>query len=140
MKTTLRQMFPAILVLTLFANPVAAAPGDEEAAIEAANRWLELVDSGQFSESWRHSSSVFRQTVSEVQWENSLAVVREPLGKLISRKVVVSRYTEAYPGAPDRRYVVLQYQAVYERKESAIETLMPLYDDGEWRVSGYFIR
>ena len=63
-----------------------------------------------------------------------------PLGKLISRKVVVSRYTEAYPGAPGRRYVVLQYQAVYERKESAIETLMPLYDDGEWRVSGYFIR
>jgi hypothetical protein len=45
------------------------------------------------------------------------------------------------PGAPEGRYVVIQYETVFENKASAVETITPMLDpDGAWRVSGYLIR
>ncbi len=44
------------------------------------------------------------------------------------------------PGAPDGRYVVILYDAVYEHKQAAVETVTPMYDGDAWRVSGYFVR
>jgi hypothetical protein len=45
------------------------------------------------------------------------------------------------PGAPDGRYVTIQYETVFEKKASAVETITPMLDpDGIWRVSRYFIR
>ncbi len=140
MNISLRQLVPAVFLMTFFASSVMAGPGDKEAAMRVAKKWLALVDAGQFSESWEHSSSVFRETVPAERWQESLTLAREPLGELISRKVVFSRYTDALRGAPGRRYVIIQYEALYEGNKSAIETITPLYEDGEWRVSGYFIR
>ena len=140
MNISLRRLVLAVFLTTFFASSVMAGPGDKEAAMRVAKAWLALVDAGQFSESWQHSSSVFREAVPAAKWQESLTAVREPLGELISRKVVFSRYTEALRGAPGRRYVIIQYEALYEGDKSAIETVTPLYDDGEWRVSGYFIR
>ena len=45
------------------------------------------------------------------------------------------------PGAPDGEYVVFEFQTRFERKRAAIETVSPMRDrDGQWRVSGYYIR
>jgi hypothetical protein len=67
--------------------------------------------------------------------------VRGPLGELTSRKISSRKYTEQLPGAPDGQYVVLQFDAVYANKASAVETVTPMLDeDGVWRVSGYFIK
>jgi len=36
---------------------------------------------------------------------------------------------------------VIQFDAVFENKSSAVETVTPMLDpDGVWRVSGYFVR
>ena len=49
--------------------------------------------------------------------------------------------TESLPGAPDGHYVVLHYETSFENKKTAIETVTPMLDqDGDWRVSGYYIR
>ncbi|KPJ71393.1 hypothetical protein AMJ52_08655, partial [candidate division TA06 bacterium DG_78] len=63
------------------------------------------------------------------------------LGKLVSRTVKSAKYTTSLPGAPDGEYVVIQYEASFENKQSAIETVTPMKDtDGAWRVSGYYIK
>jgi hypothetical protein len=50
-------------------------------------------------------------------------------------------YAEKLPGAPEGKYVVIQYETVFENRASAVETVTPMLDpDGVWRVSGYFIR
>jgi hypothetical protein len=69
-----------------------------------------------------------------------MAAARGPLGKIISRRVRSAQYAESLPGAPDGRYVVIQYEAIYEHKRSAIETVTPMDQNGEWKVSGYYIR
>jgi hypothetical protein len=120
-----------------------AAPqqSPEDAGKAAASAWLQLVDDGKYAESWKEASSSFRNAVSKEQWEKAMHASRDPLGKTISRKLKGATFTRTLPGAPDGEYVVIQYETSFEHKQSAIETVTPMLDrDGNWRVSGYFIK
>ena len=111
------------------------------AAIEAAETWLKLVDEGQYEQSWAQAAEFFRKNVSREQWMTALNGVRKPLGKVLSRKVLNSTYTTALPGAPDGQYVIIQFETSFENKQNAVETVTPMLDtDGQWRVSGYYIK
>ena len=113
----------------------------EKAAIASAEKWLTIVDKGKYMESWEESSEYFKQAVTQEQWEQAVQAVREPLGKLISRKVKSATYTTSLPGAPDGQYVVIEFNTSFENKKSGIETVTPMIDkDGMWRVSGYYIK
>jgi len=113
----------------------------EKAAVTAAEAWLTLVDTGKYSESWKQSAEYFRNSIKKDQWEQSLQSVRSPLGKVISRKVKTKSYQTALPGTPDGQYVVIQFETSFQNKKSAVETITPMLDkDGQWRVSGYFIK
>jgi Protein of unknown function (DUF4019) len=128
--------------LILGTTTVMAARSDrEKAAIASAEKWLRIVDEGRYSESWEESSEYFKQAVQQDQWEQAVQAVREPLGKLISRKVKSASYKTSLPGAPDGQYVVIQFNTSFENKKSGIETVTPKMDkDGMWRVSGYYIK
>lgn len=66
---------------------------------------------------------------------------RDPLGKVLTRKLKSATYAKTLPGAPDGEYVVIQYESSFEHKQSAIETVTPMLDkDRSWRVSGYYIK
>jgi len=113
----------------------------EKAATESANHWLSLIDVGDYSASWNEAAPVFKGAVSKNQWAQMLQSTRAPLGTVISRTVKSAVYKNSLPGAPDGQYVVIQYESSFEHKKSAIETVTPsLGDDGQWRVSGYYIR
>ena len=130
-----------ILLATLcFCATVAASEEAEKQAEEAALAWLSLVDAEQYKASWKEAASLFRAQVSVKQWSQAVTAARKPFGKLKSRQLKNAQYTTSLPGAPDGEYVVLQFEAVYEHKASAIETVTPMQDDGSWRVSGYYIR
>jgi hypothetical protein len=99
------------------------------------------VDSGTYAESWKEAASFFRGAASEEDWKKAMAGARGPLGKLVSRKVKSRTYAESLPGAPDGKYVVIQFDASFENKKTAVETVTPMQEpDGSWRVSGYFIK
>jgi hypothetical protein len=118
-----------------------AADKPEDAAQAAAELWLKLVDAGDYAGSWEQAAKVFKGAVKQGDWGQMAGGVRTPLGKLVSRKLKSREYTEKMPGAPDGKYVVIQYDTVFEHKASAVETVTPMADpDGVWRVSGYFIR
>ena len=113
----------------------------ETAAEDSATKWLALVDAGDYAGSWEEAAPFFKNAVSKEQWVKQLTAVRGPLGKLISRKLKSATYRTSLPGAPDGQYVVIQYDSTFEHKTSAVETVTPMLSkDGQWRVSGYFIR
>jgi len=51
-----------------------------------------------------------------------------------------SEYRTTLPGAPDGEYVVIQFDSSFEHKESALETVTPVLEEGKWKVSGYYIK
>jgi len=131
----------ASFVVAGFAASVGAADKPEDLAQAAAESWLKLVDAGDGAASWEQAAKLFKGVVTKDQWTQALAGVRPPLGKVVSRKLKSRQYSEKLPGAPDGKYVVIQYETVFEKKPSAVETITPMLDpDGVWRVSGYLIR
>ena len=129
----------------LFSFITTTAPAADQAAVDeatkAADGWLKLVDNGDYKQSWETASSLFRNAVTEDQWAKQVGSAREPLGALVSRKLKSAQYATSLPGAPDGKYVVIQDDTVFQNKSAAVETVTPMLDkDGQWRVSGYFIR
>jgi uncharacterized protein DUF4019 len=133
------KLFCALVVLA--AIPAWAAEKPEDAAQAAAESWLKLADDAKDEASWDQAAALFKGAVTKEQWKQALSAARGPLGKLVSRKVKSRQYMEKVPGGPDGKYVVIQYDTVFEKKASAVETVTPMMDkDGVWRVSGYYIR
>jgi hypothetical protein len=132
----------AIITLLLCASAAAQAQQKpEQLAQKSAEAWLILVDSGKYAQSWDEAAQVFKSAVTKDQWQSALGTVRTPQGKILSRTLKSATYTKTLPDAPDGEYVVIQYDTNFEHKQAAVETVVPMRDkDGEWRVSGYFIK
>lgn len=140
----MRQCTVCLLLLCLYiwvGVAIAQGPEKEKAAVAAAEKWLSMVDSGNYEQSWREAAGYFKNAVTEEKWVQSLNAVRNPLGKRISREVKSKIYQTSLPGAPDGEYVVIQFKTSFGNKKSAIETVTPMFEkDGSWRVSGYYIQ
>lgn len=127
------------LALGLLAALAACHAAEEEAATQAADQWLALVDSGQYAESWKRSTSRFRESLSTEGWETTITAARQPLGELVSRELGNANYTDWLPGGLEGDYVLIQYRAEYENKKT-VETVTASFEEGEWRISSYLIR
>ena len=143
----MRTKFNVLLVLiflftTLFASySYADEVAATKAAIAVSKEWLALVDNGNYGDSWYEAAILFQAAITKEDWIKGLNAARVPFGKLISRELKSAKYTKTLPGAPDGEYVVIQYNTSFENKKSAVETITPMLDkDGDWRVSGYYIK
>jgi hypothetical protein len=137
------------LILILFVSACSHKTGSnvtgtaqpEAKAQKSAEQWLALVDAGNYAESWKTAAAYFQTAVSQDQWEHTIVAVRKPLGDLVSRQLKSAQYTRSLPGAPDGEYVVLQFNTSFVNKKEAVETITPMLDpDGQWKVSGYYIK
>lgn len=113
----------------------------EKKALDASLAWLTLVDDERYAESWSTAAHYFRNAISKEQWQQSLGSVRKPLGNVIKRTVKSTQYATSLPGAPDGKYVVIQFETSFKNKKTSVETITPMLErDGSWRVSGYYIK
>lgn len=133
-----RALLLTCLVAT--ASPARAADSSEAAALQAGEAWLKLIDTGQYGASWDQASAMFRKAVPRATWEKQAAAAREPLGKMLERKVSSKQLMHELPGAPDGTYVVVIFDTRFEHKERGHETVTMMLDGGGFRGAGYFIR
>jgi len=78
----------AACAIALAFSGIAAEPEKEKAAVVAAEKWLVLVDGGKYEETWKEAAAYFKSAVKQEQWVQLVTAARQPLGKLVSRKVV----------------------------------------------------
>jgi hypothetical protein len=113
----------------------------EQIAVREGESWLAMMDAGKYADSWRAAAAVMRGAVTMEKWESTMKNVRDPLGKLESRKLQSATYTTLLPGVPDGDYVVILYETSFEHKATAQETvIMSREKDKVWRVAGYYIK
>jgi len=108
--------------------------------VSSAISWLEVVDSGEYAESWSEASPYFQSQISSDNWEQALKKVRHPLGKVLSREVTTSSLHTSLPGAPEGNYLVVVFSTSFEQKSSATETVTVSQTGDDWRAVGYFIK
>jgi hypothetical protein len=109
----------------------------ELAARDAAERWLALLDAGEFGKAWDQSARLFRERVSRQQWVSDIPGHRAPLGAMKARRTEVASYKVTMPGAPDGEYVTVRFSTDFEKKKDAQELVTLVYENGAWRPLGY---
>lgn len=139
------KLFAPIALAVMLASPSAAVHAEPidhtRAGVEAAERWLAVLDAGRGADAWSAAAASLRAAVTQEQLASGLAAARAPFGAFKSRKLANARYTTTLPGAPPGEYVVIQFESTFDRRAGAIETVTPMREaDGSWKVSGYFIR
>ena len=137
----IKRLMMTFTIICSLVGAIAMAQDKNEAAKKSAESWLAVVDKGDYAASYDEAASIFKLAITKEDWLQKVRAARSPLGKMISRKLKLMQYETTLPGAPDGEYVVVQYDTSFENKRSAVETITPTLDkDGQWRVSGYFIR
>jgi hypothetical protein len=141
----MRSLAIATFLAALGGCGVAAAAADETIdtsdAMATANEWLALIDRGRGREAYETAAENFRKGIEQVKWEVTVDTVRNTLGNLVARKLRTATYTRTLPGAPDGEYVVIYFDARFERKALATELVTTEREkDGNWRVGGYWVK
>ncbi len=113
----------------------------KDEAIAVAKPWLGLIDNEEYEKSWDETAVIFQNAVSRENWGPTVKNVRSMFGKFINREMKSATYATSLPGVPDGEYVIIQFITKFEKKENAVETITPKKNEnGEWQVSGYFIK
>jgi len=120
------------------------------AALNAAQSWVALVDSGRYAESWNNSTQYAKDKLPKEKWTQICESARKPLGRNTSRKLKSKKYLTFLPGyheltprpgAPKGEYVMIEFKSSFENRDSVIEVITPMLEkDGQWRVSDYMMK
>jgi len=115
-------------------------PEAESAGALAAEQWLRIVDSGEYQNSWDEAATMFQAQVTKPEWSKMLTGARKPLGSVQSRTLSKTSFKTSLPGAPDGEYVVSIFDATFEEKAKAVETVTAAKIHDDWRIVGYLIK
>ena len=119
-------------------SAAAVAPSASESAA-AARKWLALIDSQQWQQSWSAAGSLFTSHISAADWQARAQPLRQQLGPVTSRTLKTVTKANALPGAPDGQYEILQFATDFAQKGPGIETVTLAHEPSGWKVDGYFI-
>ncbi|MBR0552220.1 helix-turn-helix domain-containing protein [Stakelama marina] len=135
---TLALALAALTILPHGPSPLAQTPTTESPAtnpevVDIARHWLELVDEGQWKESYQATGASFQRLNTEAAWAKASEQIRPPLGVVISRTFASH---EDVP-APPHGYEVVRFHTKFaNRADEAVETVSLDRENGEWRVTG----
>ncbi len=157
MKTRAKVIFNSMLILAGAALFAEQATVQEPAAIKteisaddqadvissvtAAEKWLNLVDNGNYHDSWETAAVTFKLKIPEASWTTILDTTRKPLGNITNRKILEQKPAFDPQGLPKGKYMVIFYETSFSTKPKGNElvTLMKL-DDGTWKVLTYLVK
>ena len=133
----------------------------KKAALEAAGRWLEIFDSGQYGNAFQEMAPALKQVIDTERWEAATKAIRAPLGQVLGRKPGEVRYLQTEPSEslaqlatgvrmfqerkiqlPYREWVLVRCQARFQRHRGPVAESLQLVkdDDGKWKVIAILIQ
>jgi hypothetical protein len=134
---------PLVMLVMLLVSSFALAQEDKNIveAKAAAERWLDLADTGNYDATWDQAAGAFQAAIDKAAWNGTVQSARLPFGAFKSRTLQSATYSKTLPGAPAGEYVVIQYLTQFDGDRKAVETVTPSRAaDGSWKVSGYYIK
>jgi hypothetical protein len=108
------------------------------AATAESDRWLALIDGGNYAETWVAAAVVLQEAIPQKEWVADLTARQPKVGRTIMRERKSGRYSKTLRGAPTGDYVIVSYLTKFEKTPVVEETLAVAKDAiGQWRVAGY---
>ena len=116
-------------------STLVSEPQPNAEVVEAARRFLMLVDEGRWDESYRATGTAFQALNTAEVWAAVSEKVRVPLGAVNSRVLLSQEYL---PAPPDG-YEVVKFRTRFVNKADAVETVTLDREGASWRVVGITI-
>lgn len=135
-------------LMGLASAPVMAGPAAEPARAQALTAslekqalvWLSQLDGKDYQASLNSAAAAFRAKVTPDKWEDGVKQLRSMLGETKSRKLVSTQRQTNPEGAPKGEYQFLLFDTQFDQKTVKENVVFVKEPDGQWRVTGYFIR
>ena len=126
------------LILALLAACTSDGIETQQSPQSSATSFLELIDKGNYEESWTEASTWLRKNVDANQWAEHAGSYRQPLGIVEHRKFNSIEYHESLEDMPAGDYALVFFDSSLSNNASATEIVgLMLDDDSMWRVIGY---
>ncbi len=116
-------------------EPEGGMQSDTAGARVTVDEWLSLIDAGNYAEAYDMASSLLKENVTRDEFVAAYQEARSLLGTVRSRAFRSATPTITLPGAPPGDYVVFEFDADYEHKESAVERVTTADEAKVWRVA-----
>ena len=136
----MKKLHAAALAAFLMIGSAALAQSPKEVADArvAAERWMKLMDSEEYSAAWNSGSEGMRKGMPKFGWNLLASTVHMPLGTFKARTFKSSEVNAATSDKPAS--VTLTYIGDYENSHNVLEKFTAVQEkDGQWRVSGFTI-
>lgn len=104
-----------------------------------ADKFLTLLDRGNYVGAWESSATIFKNSVTREDWDTQIGRVRGALGKAKTRTQRDAVNQKDPSNHPPGEYVLITFESGFER-DDVLETLVLFRQDKEWLLAGYFIK
>ena len=111
----------------------------ENTTRSVAERWLEMLDDGDYEEAFEHESIRFRIAGTQKQFVRYMQGRRAPFGHVESRKFIGAAAMKKLVGLPDGLYQSVLFKSTFENKSVAAERVILTKEAGRWQVIDYRI-
>ena len=111
----------------------------EEAARLAAERWLSLLDQGDYHEAFEWKAQDFRMAQTQTQFVRYMQARRAPFGNALGRKFIGAINTHKIVGVPEGNYFSVLFKTAFEKKSETAERVILVQQSVGWRVLEYRI-
>ena len=112
---------------------------DQEAARTAADKWLRLLDQGDYAEAFEWEAQDFRMFRTQQQFVRAMQARRAPFGRAISRRIIGSAAIKKLVGFPEGAYQTVIFKTSFEKKSPTAERVILVEQEVGWRVIEYRI-
>ena len=112
---------------------------DENTTRGVAERWLEMLDDGDYEEAFEHESLRFRISGTQKQFVRYMQGRRAPFGRAASRKFIGAASMKKLVGLPDGDYESVLFKSTFENKSVAAERVILTKESDRWHVIDYRI-
>lgn len=136
----------AVLILAclfIIFFPILSEKPDAQKTAEAtaeALAFLQLVDAGKYAESWQSAASLMRERVPQAEWIATLSKAQALSGPLVERVKKNASYSKTAQDSPEGEYILLTFEAKFQRAEEVAEYVTVMREGERWRVAGYFLK
>ena len=137
----------AVLLMALSVGGQAQAITPEQRkALNAAERWLVIVDAERYANAWAMAAESLKASVPQQEFRDGIGKIRKDYGRVVLRKSEKIGFVGETPepddpsgAAKEGMQIAILFDTKFAGNKRATEEVM-LEKDGLWRVAGYNIR
>ncbi len=139
MKITFKALTVLVLLLT-FSVGQCLAVSFPNAAVQAAETFVKILDSQNYEIAYQETSLIFKTVQNEDLWLQKAEATRKLMGNTLKRTLKSIKITETYSGLPDGDYILVYFENQMEFKKKASEVVLLKNEDGSWNICHYSLK